>query len=72
MGFAWLGQAIFISTSTGSSLPNKIGELMGLGSGMTVVGVTAIIGLLLGGFSGLTGSLFRNLFRKEPDNLYRG
>ncbi|MFT4856200.1 MAG: hypothetical protein ACI8YP_000941 [Algoriphagus sp.] len=72
MGFAWLGQAIFISTSTGSSLPNKIGELMGLGSGMTVVGVTAIIGLLLGGFSGLTGSLFRNLFSKEPDNLYRG
>ncbi|MFT7362249.1 MAG: hypothetical protein ACI9UV_000442 [Algoriphagus sp.] len=37
-----------------------------------MVGVTAIIGLLLGGFSGLTGSLFRNLFSKEPDNLYRG
>jgi hypothetical protein len=72
MGLAWLGQAIFISTSTGSSLPNKIGELMGLGSGMTVVGLTAIIGFLLGGLSGLTGSLLRNLFRKEPDNLYRG
>lgn len=72
MGLAWLGQAIFISTTTGSSLPNKIGELMGLGSGMTVVGVTAIIGFLLGGFSGLTGSLFRSLFRKKPDNLYRG
>jgi hypothetical protein len=72
MGLAWLGQAIFISTSTGSSLPNKIGELMGLGSGMTVVGVTAISGLLLGGFSGLTGSLFRNLFRRKPDDLYRG
>lgn len=72
MGLAWLGQAIFISTSTGSPLPNKIGELMGLGSGMTVVGVTAIIGLLLGGFSGLTGSLFRSLFQKKPDDLYRG
>lgn len=72
MGLAWLGQAIFISTSTGSTLPNKIGELMGLGSGMTVVGVTAVIGFLLGGFSGLTGSMFRNLFRKEPENLYRG
>jgi hypothetical protein len=72
MGLAWLGQAIFISSTTGSSLPNKIGELMGLGSGMTVVGVTAVIGLLLGGFSGLTGSLFRNLFRKKPENLYRG
>jgi len=72
MGLAWLGQAIFISTSTGSALPNKIGELMGLGSGMTVAGVTAIIGFLLGGFSGMTGSLLRKVFRKEPDNLYRG
>jgi len=72
MGLAWLGQAIFISASTGSALPNKIGELMGLGSGMTVAGVTAIIGFLLGGFSGLTGSLLRKVFRKEPDNLYRG
>jgi len=34
--------------------------------------VTAIIGFLLGGFSGLTGSLLRKVFRKEPDNLYRG
>jgi hypothetical protein len=72
MGLAWLGQAIFISTTTGSALPNKIGELMGLGSGMTVAGLTAIIGFLLGGFSGLTGSLLRNLVRKKPDNLYRG
>jgi hypothetical protein len=72
LGLAWLGQAIFISTTTGSALPNKIGELMGLGSGMTVAGVTAIIGFLLGGFSGLTGSLLRNLVRKKPDNLYRG
>jgi hypothetical protein len=72
LGLAWLGQALFISTTTGSALPNKIGELMGLGSGMTVAGVTAIIGFLLGGFSGLTGSLLRNLVRKKPDNLYRG
>jgi len=71
-GLAWLGQALFISASTGSDLPNRMGELMGIGSGMTIAGVTAIIGFLLGSFSGLTGSLFRNLFRKKPDNLYRG
>ena len=71
-GLAWLGQALFISASTGSDLPNRMGELMGLGSGMTIVGLTAIIGFFLGSFSGLTGSLLRNLFRKKPDNLYRG
>ncbi len=72
MGLAWLGQSLFISMTTGSSLPNKIGELMGLGSGMTVAGVTAIIGFLLGSFSGLSGSLLRNLFRTKPNNVYRG
>ncbi len=72
MGLAWLAQALYISAQTGSSLPNKIGELMGLGSGMTVAAVTAIIGLLLGGFSALSGSLLRNLSRKTPDNVYRG
>jgi len=71
-GLAWLGQALFISTTTGSDLPNRMGELMGLGSGMTIAGLTAIVGFFLGSFSGLAGSLFRNLFRKNPDNLYRG
>ena len=72
MGLAWLAQSLYISVDSGSSLPNKIGELMGIGSGMTLAGVTAFIGFLLGSFSGLTGSLFRNLFRKKPDNIYEG
>ncbi|WP_075352118.1 hypothetical protein [Algoriphagus marinus] len=71
-GLAWLGQALFISATTGSDLPNRMAELMGIGSGMTIAGLTAIVGFFLGSFSGLTGSLLRNLFRKKPDNLYRG
>jgi len=72
MGLAWLGQSLFISIETGSPLPNRMGELMGLGTGMTLVAISAILGFLLGGFSGLTGSLFRKLFRRQPDNLYKG
>ncbi len=72
MGLAWLGQSLYLSIMTGSPLPNRMGELMGLGSGMSLVGITAVLGFLLGGFSGLTGSLLRRLFRRQPDNLYRG
>lgn len=72
MGLAWLGQSLYISVGTGSPLPNRMGELMGLGSGMTLVGITAVLGFLLGGFSAMTGSLFRNLLKRKPDNLYRG
>lgn len=72
MGLSWLGQSLFISIETGSPLPNRMGELMGLGTGMTLVAISAILGFLLGGFSGLTGSLFRKLFRRQPDNLYKG
>ncbi|MDI1323078.1 MAG: hypothetical protein PSV36_10040 [Algoriphagus sp.] len=72
MGLAWLGQSLYISVSTGSPLPNRMGELMGLGSGMTLAGITAVLGFLLGGFSAMTGSLLRNLLMRKPDNLYRG
>lgn len=72
MGLTWLGQSLFISIQTGSPLPNRMGELMGLGTGMTLVVIAATLGFILGGFSGLTGSLFRKLLRREPENLYKG
>jgi hypothetical protein len=72
MGLAWLAQALYISVESGSNLPDKIGDLMGLGSGINVAVVTAILGFILGAFSAWTGSLLRNLNRKTPDNVYRG
>ena len=70
MGLAWLGQSIYISTFSGSSLPDKMGELMGFGSEMPLLAITGVLGFLLGAFSALTGSLFRNLFKRKPDNIY--
>jgi hypothetical protein len=72
MGLSWLGQTIYLGITTGSSLPDQMGELMGLGSGMTLVAISGVVGFLLGGFSGWTGVLFRKMIQKTPRNVYRG
>lgn len=72
MGLAWLGQSIYISTFSGSSLPSNMGELMGFGSEMPLFAITGVLGFLLGAFSAWTGSLLRKLFKKKPDNIYGG
>lgn len=72
MGLTWLGQCIYLGITTGSSLPDRMGDLMGLGSGMTLVAITGIVGFLLGAFSGWTGVLFRNMIQKTPQNVYKG
>jgi hypothetical protein len=49
-----------------------MGALMGLGTGTTLMIITAVLGFILGGFSGLLGVLGRNLFQKKPSNVYLG
>lgn len=72
MGLSWLGQSTYLGITSASSLPDRMGELMGLGSGMTLIAFTGIVGFILGAFSGLTGVLFRNLLQKTPQNVYKG
>ena len=72
MGLTWLGLCIYLGITTGSSLPDRMGELMGLGSGVTLIAITGVVGFLLGAFSGWTGVLFRNMLVKSPEDLYRG
>jgi hypothetical protein len=67
MGLTWLGQCIYLDIVSNSSLPDKMGDLMGLGSGMTLVALTGVIGFLLGAFSGWTGILFRKMLVKNPE-----
>ncbi len=70
MGLAWLGQSIYISMVSGSQLPEKMGELMGIGSDMALFFATGILGFLLGAFSALTGSLIHKLLKRQPKNIY--
>ncbi len=72
MGLTWLGQCVYLEITTSSPLPDRMGEIMGLGSGVTLIAVTAVVGFVLGGFSGWTGVLFRNMTQRSPDDVYRG
>ena len=72
MGLVWLGQTVYISTVTSSTLPDKIGALMGLGSGLSLMVLTAVLGFILGGCSGLLGVMFRNLVQKKRRDVYLG
>ncbi|MEB2779641.1 hypothetical protein [Algoriphagus persicinus] len=71
MSLAWLGQSIYISTVSGSSLTYQMGELMGFENEIVLFAITGIVGFLLGAFSALCGSLFRKLLKRKPDNIYR-
>ena len=70
-GLAWTGMAIYICILSSSSLPGRMADLVGLGSGTMLVGITGILGFLLGGLSGLAGVLFRRMFIHSPKNVYR-
>jgi hypothetical protein len=72
MGLVWLGQTLYISAVTSSTLPDKMGSLMGLGSGLSLMLLTAVLGFILGGCSGLLGVLFRNLIQKKATDVYLG
>ena len=72
MGLVWLGQTLYISAVTSSTLPDKMGALMGLGSGLSLMLLTAVLGFILGGFSGLLGVMFRNLVQKKRRDVYLG
>ncbi len=72
MGLAWLGQTAYISAVTSSTLPDKMGALMGLGSGLSLMVLTAVLGFILGGFSGLLGVMLRNLVQKKRRDVYLG
>jgi hypothetical protein len=72
MGLVWLGQTVYISAVTSSTLPDKMGALMGLGSGLNLMLLTAVLGFILGGFSGLLGVMVRNLVQKKRTDVYLG
>ncbi|MBN3518662.1 hypothetical protein JYB62_01505 [Algoriphagus lutimaris] len=72
MGLAWVGQTVYLSFMTGSSLPDQMAEIMGASSGVFLSAITGLIGFLLGAFSAYSGSLFRRMLKKRPDNIYRG
>ncbi len=72
MGTVWLAMSMYLMMRTGSPLADRMGELMGIGNGIMLAGITAILGFLLGAFSALSGSSLRNIWRVKSKNIYRG
>lgn len=70
-GLVWLSLSIWISIDSGSDLPLKMAELMSLSNDNLLWFATGLIGLIIGGFSGLTGSLFRKVLEKRDKGIYK-
>ena len=64
-GLTWMALSLFISIKTDSELPKRMAELMGLENDNLLLFGTALLGFLIGGFSGLTGSMLRKLFERK-------
>ncbi len=65
LGGLWFILAQRLDSANQSLLSSKVAALLGLGSSMQLIVVTALIGALIGGFSSLTGSLFVSMLKKE-------
>lgn len=70
-GLAWLVLSIWISIDSESELPKKVAELMGLKNDNLLWFGTGILGFLIGGFAGLTGSMFKKIFERRDTNIYK-
>ena len=70
-GISWFLLAIYISIQTDSELPAQMALLMGIKNDNLLWFATGILGFLIGGFSGLTGALFKKLFEKKYEGVYR-
>ncbi|MGY6521271.1 MAG: hypothetical protein ACXIUD_06050 [Mongoliitalea sp.] len=69
-GLAWLIKAFVITVSTATHLPQQMAELMGIGNENLLFVATFLIGFLLGGFSGLTGTTLKSVFRNKREGYY--
>nr|WKN36384.1 hypothetical protein K4G66_28905 [Tunicatimonas sp. TK19036] len=66
VGLLWLVFAWAINANTNSLLATKVAELFELNKAGLIVALTGVLGGITGGFAALTGSLLRNINRREP------
>lgn len=65
VGVVWFFVPLLIVLRTGSNLPEKMAEIMGLGGDLPLFGATSLLGFLIGGLGALTGNRLRKLFEKD-------
>lgn len=70
VGFVWLWMTLRVDIATESILTQKIANLFNLGHVGFIIGITVIIGGLVGAISCWTGHNFRKLFEGRKKNAY--
>jgi len=72
IGLLWLVMAWKIDVETGSILSSKIAKILPAGGDTTILIIlSGIIGGVVGGFSSLSGNLFRKIFiKKKKKSMY--
>ncbi|WP_163381219.1 hypothetical protein [Cyclobacterium sp. SYSU L10401] len=65
VALVWLVMPLVIWSVTGSSLPEKFAQILEISNSSLLVGISALMGFLIGGSSALTGNLLGKLFSKN-------
>jgi hypothetical protein len=71
VGLVWLWMVLKIDISTGSILTGKMAQLFNLGHKGLIIGLTVLVGSLVGALSSWTGHNFRKLFEGRKRGYYR-
>ena len=71
IGLIWLWLALRVDLATGSILTQKIADMFPLGQPGFIIGITVLIGGLVGAISCWTGHNFRKLFETRKRGYYR-
>jgi len=70
VGLIWLWMALKIDMTTESILTQKIADMFNLGQAEFLIGITVLIGSLVGALSCWTGHNFRKLFEGRKRGAY--
>ena len=70
VGLLWMAYAWKTDVETGSILSEKIVQLFPVDEVTYLILATGLIGGMVGAFSGLTGSTFRQIFMKKKQKSY--
>lgn len=71
VGLLWFGMALYINFSLDSKLPERVAALFQFSSPVLLAAITGVVGAIVGGLAGLSGSYFRKLFVTETRYKYR-
>ena len=71
VGIVWLWMSLKIDIETGSILTQKIAVLFKVGHQGFIIGLTVLLGSMVGALSAWTGHNFRKLFDRPRRGYYR-